>query len=644
MPRGNFTDIQLSNIRKELTIYPKKTTDIGSKEPPKPIRMYADDEVNNLIGVPRGYYISRRSSVHEETVDITYGAPMRDLTTKFRAEGPYAEQAKCLQVMKDSLEGEAWGGVLLRADPGFGKALAHGEPVLTKDGYIPIEDISVGDMVAGTDGNFYPVTGVYPQGERELFRVTFTDGTHVDCDGDHLWTFVRGGRETVTIKTRMLMVSVWTLMYRLPRVTGKSASRDRYVMSVVSRRQKGLATCISVDSPDHLFLTRNGVPTHNTIVSVEFARRLGRRTLILVHKDFLVRQWKARIKAMMPDAVVGIIRQQTCEYDLTKDGRKPDFVIALMQSLAKDTGGKYPQDMYNSAFGLVVVDECHRVAAHSFSGIMPRFKSAWRLGVSATPRRKDGAQDVFFKHISKITYSASTKMMTPRLRRVITDTTLRPISRGRYRVSVGDLNSAQVLTQLGTDKFRNRQIVEDLMNAVKAKRKILVVSERLEQLKMLADDLGRVLFSHDLGFPVRLDFYTGQWYTGEKWEKKTGKHKAGDLKMRTRTEAELERAETANVMFATKQIVHEGMDVTALDVLFFATPMSDIEQVVGRVQRWCFPEEKKCERLCPWRAGECKGKPDPIIVDVVDENVSPLKRKFQRRMKFYEKIGAVKRR
>lgn len=79
--------------------------------------------------------------------------------------------------------------VIMVANPkgGVGKALSVHEPVLTPQGYRPIGDLAVGDLVIGRDGLSYDVLGVFPQGERDLFEVTFSDGTTVLADGDHLW-------------------------------------------------------------------------------------------------------------------------------------------------------------------------------------------------------------------------------------------------------------------------------------------------------------------------------------------------------------------------------------------------------------------------------------------------------------------------
>jgi phosphate starvation-inducible protein PhoH and related proteins len=60
--------------------------------------------------------------------------------------------------------------------------------VLTPDGWRPIGDLRVGDLVVGSDGKPTPVLGVYPQGERDVYRVSAQDGSWTLCCGEHLWT------------------------------------------------------------------------------------------------------------------------------------------------------------------------------------------------------------------------------------------------------------------------------------------------------------------------------------------------------------------------------------------------------------------------------------------------------------------------
>ena len=485
LPIDELEEHQLSNLRRELIVFPRKTTDIEQAKDPEPILLYREDHDRRMIGIPRGFYQRFQTLFHEETFDVSMGAPMRQLDTIWEPTGPFKEQAIMVEALLKALS-PPWGGALLQAQCGTGK----------------------------------------------------------------------------------------------------------------------------------------------TCCAIEVARRLARRTLVLVHQEFLLDQWKERIEEFVPDARVGVIRQRKCEYkEVGKEREKPDFVVGLLQSLARDDGGKYPAEMY-SRFGLIVGDEGHRVAAPTWGDVIPRFNAAYRLLLTATPRRKDRAERVFFEHVSKPTYVAKTVAQVPKIRYLHTGAVLRPIRRGSYRVDIPSLNSAQVINQVSRDSMRTRYIADDVVQAVKRGRKIMVVSERLEHLRDLSREISGILFGLDLPFVPRLDFYTGEWFVeGEKKKK--------------RTREELKKAESANVLLCTKQMVAEAFDVQALDVIVLATPMSDVEQAIGRVRRWCLPSPEKCRRLCPWRAGTCQGKPTPVVVDVVDGQISVLAAKARRRVQFYKTLGSV---
>ena len=66
-------------------------------------------------------------------------------------------------------------------------------PVLTPDGLRPIGELRVGDLVIGSDGEPTPVIGVYPQGEKDIYRVTTQDGASTLASGDHLWAVAARG-------------------------------------------------------------------------------------------------------------------------------------------------------------------------------------------------------------------------------------------------------------------------------------------------------------------------------------------------------------------------------------------------------------------------------------------------------------------
>ncbi|MBW3657168.1 MAG: PhoH family protein [Actinobacteria bacterium] len=69
-----------------------------------------------------------------------------------------------------------------------GRAQPVGTPVLTPDGFRPIGELRVGDLVFGSDGTPTHVLGVFPQGRKDVYRVTAQDGASTLACGEHLWT------------------------------------------------------------------------------------------------------------------------------------------------------------------------------------------------------------------------------------------------------------------------------------------------------------------------------------------------------------------------------------------------------------------------------------------------------------------------
>lgn len=114
---------------------------------------------------------------------------------------------------------------LLADQPGLGKAQPVSEPVLTPGGWTVMGELSAGDEVIGSDGKPTLVTGVFPQPEpREVVEVSFSDGSVVRCDWDHLWT-VR------TKDHRFAGLSGWTRTAKELRESGlyiEKGKRRRY--------------------------------------------------------------------------------------------------------------------------------------------------------------------------------------------------------------------------------------------------------------------------------------------------------------------------------------------------------------------------------------------------------------------------------
>ena len=77
--------------------------------------------------------------------------------------------------------------LLYGGQAGGGKGLRPDAPVLTPFGWRAIGALKVGDAICATDGTVTKVIGVYHRGVQPLYRLTFSDGSTVDCDADHQW-------------------------------------------------------------------------------------------------------------------------------------------------------------------------------------------------------------------------------------------------------------------------------------------------------------------------------------------------------------------------------------------------------------------------------------------------------------------------
>lgn len=76
---------------------------------------------------------------------------------------------------------------ILAARANCGKALPLDTKILTKSGWVKNKDVKVGDYVVDHIGKLVKVLGVYPQGIRQCYKITFSDGRIIECDENHLW-------------------------------------------------------------------------------------------------------------------------------------------------------------------------------------------------------------------------------------------------------------------------------------------------------------------------------------------------------------------------------------------------------------------------------------------------------------------------
>lgn len=78
--------------------------------------------------------------------------------------------------------------------------------VLGPDGWVQIGNLSLGDLIAGRNGEFYPITGIFPKGVSRVLKVTFNDRTSVLCGEGHLWEVVSNINELPRVLTTTQML------------------------------------------------------------------------------------------------------------------------------------------------------------------------------------------------------------------------------------------------------------------------------------------------------------------------------------------------------------------------------------------------------------------------------------------------------
>lgn len=324
-----------------------------------------------------------------------------------------------------------------------------------------------------------------------------------------------------------------------------------------------------------------------TIAALALVQRMGVPALIVVHKEFLAEQWMERIHGnpkkglapTLPNARVGLAQEDTCDFE----GKH--LVIGMVHSLSKRD---YPAAFFRWP-GIVITDECHRIGARSWSKVPPRFLSRWRFGITATPRRKDGCERIFLDHIGPILFTGTEERLPFAVRRVWTQY----VPPKSAHINAGLAGRAILLDHIVGDAQRNRVILGQLVQAVVTGRKVLVLSERLEHLARLERML-RELWPADRGKAPSSAQYVGGM-----------------------TSEERTIAEEKQVIFATLQYVAEGLDIPALDTAFLTTPMTDVEQAIGRIQR---PHP---------------GKRPPVVVDFRDDGIPTCARAAKARDRYY---------
>lgn len=208
---------------------------------------------------------------------------MSSLAVKYRPQTfeDVVEQGIVVKMLQGicSAENVAIRNFLLIGPAGVGKAQPLWSSVLTVNaGKVAMRDIKCGDIVYTHTGAQAPVIGVFPQGERFIYRLILENDSYIDVADNHINVIKRGNctyLENVETTNLLQYIKYNTEIY-LPIFNNKTCTSDTY-LKLVKIVPLGIyeCRCIYINHPDHTYITDNDVVTHNTTLGRIIAGELN---------------------------------------------------------------------------------------------------------------------------------------------------------------------------------------------------------------------------------------------------------------------------------------------------------------------------------------------------------------------------------
>lgn len=332
-----------------------------------------------------------------------------------------------------------------------------------------------------------------------------------------------------------------------------------------------------------------------TVTGINLIAQLSISTLIIVKDLNLIRQWTQSLNRFLnyPDKEKkrnGFIGK----FDGTRKKLSGNIDIATAASLAN------VQDLpsLTKEYGLILVDECQSVPSFTFMTVLKQLKTKRIYGLTATPEREDGLEEVIYKFIGPIRYNNVNRRKGPLpfkkllLPRYTTITFMKE--------EVKDTNA--LLQLLAEDFARNMLITKDVQSAYQSNKKCLVLSKRINHLRILEKMIKDAVGGHA---------YLLLGSTKEK-ERKRILDEIRGLK------------EGPYILLSTVQLSAIGLDIPTLDTLFLTLPITDhslLKQATGRIER------------------VCEGKERITVYDYLDSEIPIAMHMYQKRLKTYKDNG-----
>lgn len=331
-----------------------------------------------------------------------------------------------------------------------------------------------------------------------------------------------------------------------------------------------------------------------TVMGCALIARRGVRALVLAHRETIVDQWLERMQRFLGVAKSDVWRAP----GIRGKGSRP-LGVAMLQKIAR---AEMPRE-YLSGFGFVIVDECHHVPAASFEAAIKQVGARYVLGLTATPRRKDGLERILFMQCGPVRHQIGYGGEGMPKRVVIHSFSKDEVNWPSDKA--GDIH--RLWTVLLGNGGRTRRIAADLAHCLKAGRFCVLLSDRKEHLRLLAAEIVR----------QRPSMEDDTILVDGSVPRRARQAIVADLRQRC-------EAGRPFALLATASLLGEGFDLPRLDTLILAMPISfkgRVVQYAGRLHR------------------DCPGKTDARVLDYVEEGNSLSVAMHRRRVGAYREMG-----
>ncbi|QUR94349.1 TOTE conflict system archaeo-eukaryotic primase domain-containing protein [Macrococcoides canis] len=341
-----------------------------------------------------------------------------------------------------------------------------------------------------------------------------------------------------------------------------------------------------------------------TVVASKLIADQSISTLIIVNNKSLAEQWKSQLEEFI-DLKDEPFAEYTPKGRLKKKDkigiiyggkviRSKNIDIALFQSL---TSMDDLESIMND-YGMVIVDEAHHVAAKTFEDVMTKIKSRYVYGLTATPKREDGLENIIYMRIGPIRHVAEKEVP----KHISQKLYLRFTSLGEHITNIHDNLIHDNNELIVKDINRNEIIINDIVQNIKEGRHIIVLSRYVEHIQVL-----KTKFEQE-------NMGTKTYILNSRMKTSQLKDEMNRLKLEGKP----------FVLFTTGSYAGEGFDLPALDTLMLVMPIKakgSIKQYLGRLLR------------------NLQEKEELRVFDYVDYAIPMFYKMYLKRLKTYKQLN-----